>query len=311
MPRHTFLGLLILLLSEVSAHPGVCSESDRLGVDIGDKLPVGFEPSDLVVKNSSVYIVSDEGTVAEMTFIGDVRNVWHVEKGKDMEGIAVLPSRPDFVYVAIEFPPAIEEYDLLNKKITRHWDVAQYSPNGEDGIEALAYVYRDEPDSTKKKDEFFYVGYQRSAVIHVFEVPPMIEDSTSQLTYRGFIKPPGPGSDLAALYTWQNNLYANFDKPRTMVSMSLWDTKFFPPPGEDLKTDARRDTAVMWEFDRRGQEGVAFGKCADGHIYFFVAEDPPKDKGRKTVRRYDADKLDACFKTWDGSSVVIQSDAFP
>mmetsp|Transcript_19536 Transcript_19536/g.32021 ORF Transcript_19536/g.32021 Transcript_19536/m.32021 type:complete len:326 (+) Transcript_19536:41-1018(+) len=299
------VGLLACVV--VATEDNKCSAHDRKGKNIGKNLPRGFEPSDLVASGDSLFIVSDEGVLAQTDFYGGVREIWRIEKGKDLEGVCVVPSRPEVVYLGIESPPSVEEYDISEKTLVRKWDVSDYAAlavrqrglDGEDGIEALAYVSRCDERMLEDGDpcEFIYVGYQRSAVIHVFDLPPKTGDA--DLNYRGYILPPGPAQDLAALYMWKDDLYANYDKPKTMVAMSLLDPHFVPPPGETLSTDASKDDVPTWVFDRRGQEGVAFGGD-----YFFVAEDPPEGKGKKTVRRYDADTVDACFKTNDGADAT-------
>src|SRR5262245_8450405 len=75
--------------------------------DIGQALPVGFEPSDAVwqPRSQRLLLVSDEGMIAEMDTDGGSLRTWPLEG--DLEGITITDPASDRVYVLIERPPAI------------------------------------------------------------------------------------------------------------------------------------------------------------------------------------------------------------
>jgi len=112
----------------------------------------------------------------------------------------------------------------------------------------------------------------------------------------GWIIPPGPANDLSALTIHDQHIYFLWDKPKTMTSIRLnYLTSLIVESisKENSKTpflhELSHEKDQIWNYDKRGQEGIAFG-----NDYFFIAIDPPKHQGDKGIDRYEIWKLN-CF----------------
>lgn len=212
-----------------------------------------FEPSGLAWHEGldRLFVVSDEGTIAQLSPAGAVEASWTVA-GADLEGITVADPMSDFVYLGVEDPDAIIELDLVSGQVTRTFDVTAFMQSQDEtkGLEALTFV----PDGGPEGG-LFYAGLQEDGLVYVFELPIRSSAVSTTVTFVGTLAP-GPGlSDLSGLHYHAANdtLYAVFDNPAEIHAV-------VPQDGQLI---------ASWELAGWDQEGVVVHGCD-----LYVAEDP-------------------------------------
>ncbi len=102
------------------------------GVEIGHigqtgGLPADFEPSGAVWHplRQRLITVDDSGLVAEIDPLGGVVQTWDV--GGDLEGITVVDPSDGLIYLAVENPDGILEFDLDSGELTgKQWDLTPW-----------------------------------------------------------------------------------------------------------------------------------------------------------------------------------------
>jgi uncharacterized protein YjiK len=130
---------------------------------IGNIEKTGFaEPSDIVfhAKRGTLFLVGDEGDVAEMQTDGTILKTKRVRHG-DFEGITYDPAT-GLIYVGVESEEKILELDPDRLTILREFSIprtfkgATVMKAGGQGIEALAFV----PDPKHPQGGTFFVANQ-------------------------------------------------------------------------------------------------------------------------------------------------------
>ncbi len=220
------------------------------GVEIGQAgnshgLPNGFEPSGAVwhPRRETLLLVDDSGFVAELDPAVGVVNLWEMDE--DFEGITLSDPASDLVYLAIEKPDGIMEFDLSTGEPTgNNWDLTSWldGPNNR-GLEALTWV-----------DGLFYAGLQEDGKIYIFDLLP-----NGEVEYQGIINPHEERDDISGLHfdACTGTLYAIHDSHDVIVEMNS-------------------DGVFQREYELAGdsQEGVALvGVQASGVTTIFLAED--------------------------------------
>jgi hypothetical protein len=135
--------------------------------DISAALPEGFEPSGAAWHSgrNGLLLVGDEGQLALIEARGALRSVWSV--GGDLEGVAVCDPDSALIYLLVESPPAILEFDLQTGSVRRAVGLGADLPDvpPEEGPESLACV----PPSAPDVEPRLYVGVQHDGRILVYE----------------------------------------------------------------------------------------------------------------------------------------------
>jgi len=228
--------------------------------DIGGLLPHGFEPSGAAwqPRTHRLIVVSDDGRIAEIDAEGGALRVWPL--AGDLEDVCIADAASDRVYVAVESPPSIVEFDLVAggavRTITLPADGANATPKR--GLEALAFV----PDAADPDGGVFWAGFQSDGSIRVFSIPLRTRpDAPIAREVRRFTPRPGH-RDLSGL-AWDQNarrVLALYDTDDRMVTL-----------------DGAGRVGELWFVPGDRQEGIA---VAPG--WLFLADD---DAGR--VMRYE------------------------
>ncbi|KAJ3054707.1 hypothetical protein HK097_001050 [Rhizophlyctis rosea] len=286
---------------------------------ISHDLPDDYEPSDLVwdKPSSTLFVASDSGRFAGIDTKGKLKGEWDLGDNFDLEGIALSPYQPGLVYLGQEAPPSIIEFNTTSSSITRRWNItAPADPDKNkcdaltlkaNGIESLVFIAsRNSPNGG-----FFYAGRQCDARVFVYDIP-LEGGNDGKVVYRGYIDPPGPGYDLAAMTAFNEVLYLVYDEDKVVHALDLTDPTFIPPPlpppsgnttAPEWIIDATKKDATEYDlvFDRRGQEGMTFAEVrgTQHDRFVFVAIDPPKHKGRKLVVKYELEEFWECFEEKD------------
>jgi len=235
------------------------------GVEIGHAgepghLPGDVEPSGAVwhPRRQKLVIVSDSGQVSEMDPLGGPVTTWEV--GGDLEGITLADPASDLVYVGVEHPDGVLEFDLAAGAPTGNsWDLTDWMDGSNNlGLEALTWV-----------DGLFFAGLQQDGRIFVFDLLP-----GGEVQYLDSFASPGGRNDLSGMHYDRcvDVLFAIYDQYNVIVEMSP-------------------DGTVIREYELAGdnQEGVALiGGSTTGQTTIFLAEDSGE------VWRYEGYPIEPC-----------------
>jgi len=220
-------------MNNILSEPWPCSES----YDIGKNLPQTCEPSGLTWNPllNSLFLVSDDGTLYQMDTEGNIVHNW--SPGGDLEGVAVVEKRNSYVYLGIEHPDSIKEFDLSTGTLTsRSWDLTSWmiGPDNQ-GLEALTFVpdgYH--PYNCSSSGGLFYAGLQADGKIYVFDVNLSTSGNVSYITT---LSPKSNLNDISGLYFCRetNILYAIYDEANILVEMKTDGTvlKEYNLPNKD------------------------------------------------------------------------------
>ena len=204
------------------------------GVSIGGNLPGGYETSGLVWHSrvQKLLLVSDGGTVSSMNANGTGVTNWSV--GGDLEGITVARPQSDFIYVGIEHPDSISEFNITTGHVTRTFGLTTWMTGPDNsGLEALTFV----PDAANPEGGLFYAGLQATGQIFVFQLPILSSTTSTAVTYVRTIPALNGVSDISDLnyQAGQGVLYAIYDTANLLRAMNPDGTllKEWNLPGND------------------------------------------------------------------------------
>jgi len=262
MRKLIFLCQIILLfgLLKAEAFPGSLP-----GIEIGANLPNGYEPSGAVWHNrlQKLFLVNDNGIVSNMDKDGNNVFSWNV--AGDLEGICVADSTSNFVYIGVENPDKIIEFNIVTGLITRLFDLTPWMTGPSNmGLEALTFI----PDSTNVEGGLFYAGLQYDGKIYVFELPITTSSTDTNVVYITSHTPVSGRWDISGLHyeTANETLYAIWDSSNKVRAMESDCTNI-----------------AEWDLPGNDQEGIALceGEGSEQNM-IFIAEDTGKE-----VWRYD------------------------
>jgi len=238
--------MISLLLWLALAFPG-----ELPGADIGGNLPSGFEPSGAVwhTRLERLFVVHDGGTLVSMDATGNDIQTWAI--GGDLEGVTVADHERDLVYIGVEQPDSILEYDIVQRRVLRSFDLTPWmqSASSNYGLESLTYV-----------DGVFIAGLQETGDLYRFVLPP----TGTAVTFLDVANPAEGRRYISGSDYTSGVLYLAWDNSNLLRAVE-------PEPPYALIEE--------WDLPGYGQEGIALS-CP----YLFVAED---SAGAYTVvRRY-------------------------
>nr|HPJ72126.1 SdiA-regulated domain-containing protein [bacterium] len=229
------------------------------GTEIGGGLPAGYEPSGAVwhTRLGQLFLVSDDGWVSRMDSDGGSPVTW--TPGGDIEGITIADPDSDYLYIGIENPDTIREFDFGTGALTgKSWDLTAWmTGDANQGLEALTYVPAGEhPYGGTHPGGLFYAGLQADGRIYVFAVDLDVSGSVS---YVDVIQPYAGLSDISGLHyeTATRTLYAVFDSWNLLLEM-----------------DSAGTIIAAYRLAGDNQEGVALDlSCPGTEADIFIAED--------------------------------------
>ena len=165
------------------------------GTTIGN-LPSQYETSGLTWHDGlqKLFAVSDEGIVSMMNGDGtDIVN-WNVPG--DLEALTVADHTSNLIYIGVENPDSILEFDVSTGQVTRTFDLTNWMTGADNrGLEALAFV----PDATHSEGGLFYAGLQSDGRIYQFALPILSSSSSTAVTFVQSMAIEGGSTDLAGL----------------------------------------------------------------------------------------------------------------
>lgn len=165
------------------------------GTTIGT-LPYQYETSGLTWHDGlqKLFAVSDEGVVSMMNADGSDLVNWNVSG--DLEALTVADHSSDLIYIGVENPDSILEFDVSTGQVTRTFDLTNWMTGADNrGLEALAFV----PDITHPEGGLFYAGLQSDGHIYQFALPIVSTSSSNAVTFVQSMAIEGGSTDLAGL----------------------------------------------------------------------------------------------------------------
>ncbi|UCE60084.1 MAG: hypothetical protein JSU63_21900, partial [Phycisphaerales bacterium] len=232
-------------------------------------------------------VVHDGGLITLIGVDGDAPVSWQV--GGDLEGVCVADVSSDFIYVAVEQPDSILEFNLSTGEVTRTFDLSNVLQGPSNaGLEALTFV----PVADHPEGGLFYAGLQCDGKIYVFELPIVTSATDTSVVHVNTITPVAGRTDMSGLHynTGNGVLYAIFDSSNRLVALDVAGT-----------------CLAEWDIPGNQQEGLAAFGC-----FLFVADDVGP-----AVWRYvfpfaqedtDDDGVDNCMDLCDGFDDKVDAD---
>lgn len=213
------------------------------GVNIGQNLPAGFEGSGAVYhpRLDRLFIVSDSGYVASLEKDGSFFSQTFV--GGDLEGITVADPNSNFLYLALENPDSVLEFDVVAGAVTRAFDVSAILTGSANlGVEAFTFV----PNANDPEGGLFHLGQQSNGRVYVFRLPIVSSATATTYTFLTSYQPVAGLTDISGLeYDREHGrLYAIFDANDRLVEMTT--------AGVVLN---------QWVLPGSDQEGIAIDGC--------------------------------------------------
>lgn len=228
---------LVLFAGPIVAHAAESWPASS-GTDISSSLHArtqlsgsAFEPSDAVVTDDALLLVSDEGDVATMNFDGGNVATWLTWAGNDQEGVTIVDG---VMYVLNERYRDVYAYDLASQALLRTYDLSPWiSGFDNDGPEALVY-----------HEGRWLVGHSVTEEILAFDfsgdTPVFLESWASGLHVRALHS----GED-GKLYVMSSGRVAAFSDDGSMVDYSL-PSGPSGPEGFALAMDCANGTATAF-----------------------------------------------------------------
>ena len=188
------------------------------GVSIGGNLPAGYETSGVVWHSrlGKLFMVADGGIVSSMSADGTGLTNWSI--GGDLEGITVADPAGDFVYLGVENPDSIREFNVATGQVTRTFDLTAWMTGAANaGLEALTFV----PDSENPEGGLFYAGLQADGRIFKFQLPIVSSATSTSVTHIGTIAAINGVTDISGMHyqAGQDVLYAIYDSANLLRAM--------------------------------------------------------------------------------------------
>lgn len=236
-PKFVILCLFAAVsVSVQSAEPFALSSLP--GISIGGALPSDYEASGITWHSGlqKLFLVSDCGVVSSMTDAGTELTHWTLEQ--DLEAVTVAFPRGDFIYLGVEHPDSIYEFNIVEGRVTRIFDLTPWMDGPKnDGLEALTFV----PDPADPEGGLFYAGMQDTGRIFVFRLPISSCTDSTVVTPIGSMLPLNDEKKISGLdyAPAQGVIYAIYDNADLL--------RVITPDG---------DLVGQWDLPRDDQEGV-------------------------------------------------------
>ncbi len=220
-------------------------------------------------ERKSLFVVQNTGRLNELDENGNLLNSWNI--GGDLEGIT-LAENPRFLYLGIENPDSIVEFDLQTQSLSgKVWDLTAWMTGpSNSGLEGLAY-----------RGGYFLAGLQADGNIYVFQ----INLNLSQALSLSEIITPYPGYvDTAAIEY----------NPETAITYVVYDSA-----NALIELDGSNQIVKQYALPGTAQEGIAIRtNCAAETADLFITHDDNGEIVKYTnypvsCRDSDADGVDA------------------
>jgi len=245
---------MALTASAWSAEP--FPSGSQPAVSIGGKLPGSHETSGIAwhAGFQKFFLVSDAGTVTSMTAKGTKLTHWPVNG--DLEAVTIARPQSSFIYLGIEDPDSIWEFNITTGLVTRIFNLTSWMTSpANSGLEALTFV----PDPADPEGGLFYAGLQEDARIFVFRLPIQSSTTSTAVTWVRTIPPINGVANISDLtyVPSQDAIYAIYDKDDILRAMETDGTLIgeWALPGQDQEGVALKGSELYITEDFGGDGG--------------------------------------------------------
>lgn len=230
----------------------ILANQDILGAD--------FEPSGIIWHegNQAIYTVSDHGKLCSLTLNGILNQSWNLTG--DLEALTITSPNSHFLYVGVENPDQIKEWDLLNQGWTeKSWNLESWMQGPiNQGLEALTFIPNGvHPYENSSSGGLFYAGLQYDGAIYIFDINLNV---SNELKFIDKIIPIPNTTDISGLFYSESEqiLYAIYDNANLL-----------------LKINPKDDTIIeTWSLPGNDQEGITLiPNCPQKSAVILIAED--------------------------------------
>lgn len=248
-----FLPLLLPSPARPAAWPG------DAGTEIGGGLPAWYEPSGIVWHDALqvLFLVSDNGYVSMMDSGGGGVTNWYAG-GYDLEGITVADFSSNLLYLGVESPDSILEFDLTAGALTgKSWNLTPWMTGPDNsGLEALAFVPDGHhPYGTTRSGGLFYAGLQDNGKIYIFDADL---SASGTVSYVATLTPVSGRSDLSDM---QYNAH-------TRTLYLIYDSSNYI---REVLTNAT--LVVEYTLPGADQEGISFVRTSPSGGVVYMGQD--------------------------------------
>ena len=126
----------------------------------------------------------------------DGTDLVHWNLGGDLEAITVADHTTNFVYIGVENPDSVIEFDVSSGQITRTFSLTNWMTGPTNlGLEALTFV----PDDSHQEGGVFYAGLQSTGEVFLFILSIKSSSTLSSVTFIDTLVIEGSQTDLADL----------------------------------------------------------------------------------------------------------------
>ncbi len=225
-----------------------------------DAVTSSFEPSGIAwhAGLELLVVVSDNGKLC--TFTVDGTNTQCKTLGSDLEGVTVVDAETSLVYLAVENPDSIVEFDLDTMSLTGYsWNLTNWlaSSDANQGLEAVTFVPNgSHPFADSTSGGVFYTSMQEKDDVFIFDIDLSVNGAVDAL---GSFEPHDKWYDSSDMYfsTDTGLLYIIYDNYNILV---------------ELNTDGT--DPIDYALPVSDQEGITMiSDCAANTATVYIADD--------------------------------------
>ena len=120
----------------------------------------------------------------------------HWNLGGDFEAVTVADHESNFIYIGVENPDSVIEFDVSSGQITRTFSLTNWMTGPSNlGLEALTFV----PDATHPEGGRFYAGLQSTGEVFRFDLSIKSSPTVTSVTFIDTLTIEGNHTDIADL----------------------------------------------------------------------------------------------------------------
>ncbi|EKD76370.1 MAG: PKD protein [uncultured bacterium] len=208
--KNIFTTILTLVLGVALVTPAFGSDVWPASDSTGTQIAYYTDASGIIYHErlGTFFIVTNAGCVKQINISGTELSNYCTSSWTDFEGIAVADYDSNYLYLGLESPQAIYEFDISTNNLTgKSWTLSGMSVASGSGLEGLEYA-----------NGYFYAASQYNGIVYSYSVN--LSTSGAATFVSSFYPYSSYTSDLAALsYSEETNtLYSLYDSGNRLVT---------------------------------------------------------------------------------------------